>query len=91
MLFLHSQIERRLRFMAGGETNPLGVRALSRQYGASHPRHRHQPSTIGTFVSSGCIRLTRQDVIELYGRVQNDSPSSRGLAARCSVARPKRI
>ena len=38
---------------------------LPRQDGASHPRHQHQPSTIGTFVSSGYIRLTRQDVIEL--------------------------
>ena len=57
------------RFMAGGESNPLGARALYlgntlyRIYGTN------QPSTIGTFVSSGCIRLTNEDIEDLYSRV----------------------
>ena len=58
------------RFMAGGETNPLGARArsLSWQDGVSH-HGTNQPSTIGTFVSSGCIRPTN-DVIDLYHHIQ---------------------
>ena len=57
------------RFMAGGETNPLGARAM---YLGSTEYRIHgtkQPSTIGTFVSSGCIRLTNEDVEDLYSRV----------------------
>jgi hypothetical protein len=55
--------------MAGGETNPLGARAM---YLGSTEYRIHgtkQPSTIGTFVSSGCIRLTNEDVEDLYSRV----------------------
>jgi lipoprotein-anchoring transpeptidase ErfK/SrfK len=58
------------RFMAGGEGNPLGARALYLGETLYRIHGTNQPSTIGTFVSSGCIRLTNEDIIDLYGRVQ---------------------
>jgi lipoprotein-anchoring transpeptidase ErfK/SrfK len=58
------------RFMAGGEGNPLGARALYLGQTLYRIHGTNQPSTIGTFVSSGCIRLTNEDVTDLYGRVQ---------------------
>jgi lipoprotein-anchoring transpeptidase ErfK/SrfK len=58
------------RFMAGGETNPLGARALYLGKTIYRIHGTNQPSTIGTFVSSGCIRLTNEDVIDLYTRVK---------------------
>jgi lipoprotein-anchoring transpeptidase ErfK/SrfK len=57
------------RFMAGGETNPLGARAMYLGNTQYRIHGTNQPSTIGTFVSSGCIRLTNEDVEDLYGRV----------------------
>src|SRR5262249_14593528 len=58
------------RFMAGGEGNPLGARALYLGDTLYRIHGTIQPSTIGTFVSSGCIRLTNDDVIDLYKRVK---------------------
>jgi lipoprotein-anchoring transpeptidase ErfK/SrfK len=58
------------RFMAGGEGNPLGARALYLGKSVYRIHGTNQPSTIGTFVSSGCIRLTNADIIDLYTRVQ---------------------
>jgi lipoprotein-anchoring transpeptidase ErfK/SrfK len=58
------------RFMAGGETNPLGARALYLGKTVYRIHGTNQPSTIGTFVSSGCIRLTNNDVTDLYSRVK---------------------
>ena len=58
------------RFMAGGETNPLGARALYLGKTIYRIHGTNQPSTIGTFVSSGCIRLTNEDVTDLYTRVK---------------------
>jgi lipoprotein-anchoring transpeptidase ErfK/SrfK len=57
------------RFMAGGPGNPLGARAL--YLGSSEYRIHgtNNPATIGKFVSSGCIRLTNQDVEDLFSRV----------------------
>jgi lipoprotein-anchoring transpeptidase ErfK/SrfK len=57
------------RFMAGGPGNPLGARAL--YLGSSEYRIHgtNDPSTIGKFVSSGCIRLTNEDVADLFSRV----------------------
>jgi lipoprotein-anchoring transpeptidase ErfK/SrfK len=57
------------RFMAGGPGNPLGARAM--YLGASEYRIHgtNDPSTIGKFVSSGCIRLTNEDVSDLFNRV----------------------
>src|SRR5260221_1225540 len=58
------------RFMAGGETNPLGARALYLGNTVYRIHGTNQPSTIGTFVSSGCIRLTNEDITDLYTRVK---------------------
>jgi lipoprotein-anchoring transpeptidase ErfK/SrfK len=58
------------RFMAGGEGNPLGARALYLGKTLYRIHGTNQPSTIGTFVSSGCIRLTNEDVADLYSRVK---------------------
>ncbi|HLH95341.1 MAG TPA: L,D-transpeptidase [Xanthobacteraceae bacterium] len=58
------------RFMAGGESNPLGARALYLGDTLYRIHGTNQPSTIGSFVSSGCIRLTNEDITDLYGRVQ---------------------
>jgi lipoprotein-anchoring transpeptidase ErfK/SrfK len=58
------------RFMAGGEGNPLGARALYLGQTLYRIHGTNQPSTIGTFVSSGCIRLTNDDITDLYGRVK---------------------
>jgi lipoprotein-anchoring transpeptidase ErfK/SrfK len=57
-------------FMEGGPGNPLGARAL--YLGATEYRIHgtSQPWTIGHAVSSGCIRLTNEDVIDLYGRTK---------------------
>ena len=57
------------RFMAGGQTNPLGARAMYLGNTQYRIHGTNQPSTIGTFVSSGCIRLTNEDVEDLYSRV----------------------
>ena len=57
------------RFMAGGETNPLGARAMYLGNTEYRIHGTNQPSTIGSFVSSGCIRLTNEDVEDLYTRV----------------------
>jgi lipoprotein-anchoring transpeptidase ErfK/SrfK len=58
------------RFMAGGESNPLGARALYLGNTLYRIHGTNQPSTIGSFVSSGCIRLVNGDIEDLYGRVQ---------------------
>ena len=58
------------RFMAGGETNPLGARAMYLGNTEYRIHGTNQPSTIGTFVSSGCIRLTNADVEDLYSQVR---------------------
>jgi lipoprotein-anchoring transpeptidase ErfK/SrfK len=57
------------RFMAGGDTNPLGARAMYLGNTEYRIHGTNQPSTIGSFVSSGCIRLTNEDVEDLYRRV----------------------
>jgi len=58
------------RMMAGGEGNPLGARALYLGNTLYRIHGTNQPSTIGSFVSSGCIRLLNQDIEDLYSRVQ---------------------
>ena len=57
------------RFMAGGPGNPLGARAMYLGGTIYRIHGTNQPSTIGGRVSSGCIRMTNEDVIDLYGRV----------------------
>src|SRR5882672_10141098 len=56
--------------MAAAGRTPLGARALSLGQTLYRIHGTNQPSTIGTFVSSGCIRLTNEDITDLYGRVQ---------------------
>jgi lipoprotein-anchoring transpeptidase ErfK/SrfK len=57
------------RFMAGGPGNPLGARALYLGKTLYRIHGTNQPSTIGKFVSSGCIRLLNSDIEDLYSRV----------------------
>src|SRR5258706_8356145 len=85
------------RFMAGGPGNPLGARAM--YLGSSQYRIHgtNDPSTIGKFVSSGCIRLTNEDVADLFSRVDvgtrvvvlpKNSPhlAAKGIEARGTIA-----
>jgi lipoprotein-anchoring transpeptidase ErfK/SrfK len=57
------------RFMAGGPGNPLGARAMYLGTSQYRIHGTNDPSTIGKFVSSGCIRLTNEDVADLFSRV----------------------
>jgi len=57
------------RFMAGGPGNPLGARAMYLGSTVYRIHGTNAPETIGTQVSSGCIRMVNDDVIDLYGRV----------------------
>jgi lipoprotein-anchoring transpeptidase ErfK/SrfK len=85
------------RFVAGGPGNPLGARAM--YLGSSQYRIHgtNDPSTIGKFVSSGCIRLTNEDVADLFSRVDvgtrvvvlpKNSPrlAGKGTEARGTIA-----
>ncbi len=58
------------RMMAGGPGNPLGARALYLGKTLYRIHGTNQPSTIGSFVSSGCIRLLNEDIEDLFSRVQ---------------------
>jgi lipoprotein-anchoring transpeptidase ErfK/SrfK len=58
------------RFMAGGPGNPLGARAMYLGNSVYRIHGTNDPSTIGKFVSSGCIRLTNEDVTDLFSRVE---------------------
>ncbi len=57
------------RFMAGGEGNPLGARAMYLGNSLYRIHGTNAPETIGQKVSSGCIRMLNADVIDLYNRV----------------------
>jgi lipoprotein-anchoring transpeptidase ErfK/SrfK len=57
------------RFMAGGPGNPLGARAMYLGGTIYRIHGTNNPSTIGGRVSSGCIRMTNEDVADLYSRV----------------------
>jgi lipoprotein-anchoring transpeptidase ErfK/SrfK len=57
------------RYMAGGPGNPLGARAMYLGGTVYRIHGTNAPATIGTHVSSGCIRLTNADVSDLYSRV----------------------
>ncbi len=58
------------RHMAGGMDNPLGARAIYLGSSLYRIHGSNEPDTIGAAVSSGCIRMTNNDVIDLYGRVK---------------------
>jgi lipoprotein-anchoring transpeptidase ErfK/SrfK len=57
------------RWMAGGQGNPLGARAIYLGSTVYRIHGTNAPETIGTRVSSGCFRLTNADVADLYSRV----------------------
>jgi len=61
-------------YVAPGPDNPMGSRALYLYSGGKDTRFRihgtNQPEYIGSSISSGCIRLTNEDVIDLYNRVK---------------------
>ncbi|MGB3745221.1 MAG: L,D-transpeptidase [Xanthobacteraceae bacterium] len=58
------------RFMPGGVDNPLGARALYLGSSLYRIHGSNEPWTIGTNVSSGCIRMRNDDVTDLYERVK---------------------
>jgi lipoprotein-anchoring transpeptidase ErfK/SrfK len=82
------------RFMAGGPSNPLGARAMYLGDTIYRIHGTNAPLTIGTRVSSGCIRLVNADVMDLYSRVNIGTkvvvlPMS-GARPAMSGARPAR-
>jgi hypothetical protein len=56
--------------MAGGDGNPLGARAMYLGSTVYRIHGTNQPSTIGKFVSSGCIGMLNEDVIDLFERTK---------------------
>lgn len=75
------------RFVAGGPHNPLGARALYIGGTIYRIHGTNVPSSIGQRVSSGCIRMLNEDVVELYERAKVGTrvvvlPDSRHMAAR---------
>lgn len=100
-----ASIKRRLNvpdFVEGGPQNPLGARGIYLYSGSKDTLYRihgtNQPEYIGQAISSGCIRMTNEDVIDLYNRVrmgaivvvlapgQGDSPFNPQIA---STSRPQ--
>jgi len=65
-------------FVAGGAHNPMGARAMYLFDGTRDTLYRihgtNQPEYIGQAISSGCIRMTNEDVIDLYKRVTVGTP-----------------
>jgi lipoprotein-anchoring transpeptidase ErfK/SrfK len=60
--------------MAGGPGNPLGARVMELDDGKARINGTNAPATVGTNVIFGCVRLGNDDVVDLYGRVQNGTP-----------------
>jgi lipoprotein-anchoring transpeptidase ErfK/SrfK len=58
------------RHMAGGPDNPLGARAMYIGSTIYRIHGSNEPETIGEAVSSGCIRMTNEDVVDLYSRAK---------------------
>lgn len=58
------------KFMKGGPDNPLGARAMYLGSSLYRIHGSNEPETIGQAVSSGCIRMTNEDVTDLYERVR---------------------
>ena len=101
-----AEIKKRMdvpNFVSGGPQNPMGARAMYLYEGNKDTLYRihgtNQPEYIGQAISSGCIRMTNEDVIDLYNRVkpgavvvvlaphQGDSPFSPQIASTGSVFR----
>jgi len=81
------------RWMAGGKGNPLGARAIYLGSTVYRIHGTNAPETIGTRVSSGCIRLTNDDVTDLYSRVTIGTRIVvlPGTIATIATALPKRF
>lgn len=62
------------RYMEGGPENPLGARALYLGSSMYRIHGTNEPWTIGQNVSSGCIRMMNDDVVDLYNRVKVGTP-----------------
>jgi lipoprotein-anchoring transpeptidase ErfK/SrfK len=62
------------RYMAGGPENPLGARAMYLGGSLYRIHGSNEPDTIGQAVSSGCIRMLNDDVVDLYERVKVGTP-----------------
>jgi len=62
------------RYMSGGINNPLGARAMYLGGSMFRIHGSNEPETIGQAVSSGCIRMTNADVVDLYQRVRVGTP-----------------
>jgi lipoprotein-anchoring transpeptidase ErfK/SrfK len=58
------------RYMKGGPENPLGARAIYLGSTLYRIHGSNEPETIGQAVSSGCFRMTNDDVVDLYNRVR---------------------
>lgn len=58
------------KFMEGGPENPLGARAMYLNGTLYRIHGSNEPYTIGQAISSGCIRMTNEDVVDLYERVK---------------------
>jgi lipoprotein-anchoring transpeptidase ErfK/SrfK len=58
------------RYLEGGLSNPLGARALYLGSSMYRIHGSNEPQTIGYAVSSGCIRMTTADVVDLYNRTR---------------------
>jgi len=77
-----AEIKKRLsdipNFVSGGAHNPMGARGIYLHANGKDTLFRihgtNQPEYIGEAISSGCIRMTNEDVIDLYGRIKLGSP-----------------
>jgi lipoprotein-anchoring transpeptidase ErfK/SrfK len=78
-------------YVEGGAHNPMGARALYLYAGGKDTLYRihgtNQPGWIGHPISSGCIRLTNEDIIDLYSRVKMGACNSVGTEAECLSSR----
>ena len=84
------------RMTAGGPGNPLGARAMYLGSTEYRIHGTNDPTTIGKHVSSGCIRLTNEDVKDLYNRVQIGAkvivlPQGGAVAQRAAPAAIPRV
>ncbi|MCT4655010.1 MAG: L,D-transpeptidase [Cohaesibacter sp.] len=78
MIDRQPELEKWRKGMPPGLGNPLGARALYIYEGGRDTLYRlhgtNEPRSIGKAVSSGCIRLLNQDIIDLYNRVPKNTP-----------------
>jgi lipoprotein-anchoring transpeptidase ErfK/SrfK len=70
----HERLGKLPSFVPGGPANPMGARGMYLYSGDRDTQYRihgtNQPEYIGTAISSGCIRMTNEDVIDLYNRAR---------------------